>query len=186
MKRLFLAIMMALFFFVGSGCSVIARVNAKEINENSNFEIELLAKLEDVDFQNFQVIDGFGTQRYYDKKYGDFEDEPSQIDNYPHVSYDVSGFPDTLGERYVTGIHCSDPNIELFGCSVGDKALDFKVALEKRNFKKNEERGSLYFEVYEKGRIEIRFRIEYDKKEEAVLGDFTIAVDSTNLFLVMY
>ena len=185
MKRFFL---MILIIFMGcflSGCSLVARVNAKEINDNSNFEIALLTKADEVNFEGFQVIPGFGINRYYDSKYGIFE-EPAMVSEVPHVCYDISGFPDTLGERYVTGIYCSDPSIDLFGYSVGDSVKEFKACLEDRNFTRNSKRGSLFFEVYEKGRMEIRFGIDYNEQDEGFIRDFYVRVDTTNFFMVVY
>lgn len=182
MKKLLLGVLTTACALSFGGCSLAAKSTVRDINDNSDFAIDLLTKAEDLDLSGFGIIPGYGIDGYYDLKYGNFEEDPSEMDGVPMVRYDVSGWPDTLGERYVTGISCSDPAVKLYGFSVGDSFAAFEEFLtEEKDFEKYYD--TLWFAKFRKGKVEIRCGVDYDT---GLIRDYFVGVRSSNLFGVVY
>ena len=163
-----------------SGCGLSAKNTVKSLNENSNFAVPLLMKEEEVDFSNFGVLPGFGIKGYYDKKYGDFAEDPDLFAT-PMVIYSVSGWPDTTGDRCVTQIEWSDPEIHAYGITAGTLLNEADEILKDRGFSQSYDSG--HMRKYDKG--DVQFRFSYDNMEN-VLTMCCVYVDSSNIFGIIY
>jgi hypothetical protein len=147
-----------------SGCrSIRSEKIVEDINANSNFEIDLLTPAKEADFDGFVIIPGHGITGYYNKKYGDIMEDYDAV--YAcYVQYDVTSYPDVvLGEQYVTGIFVTDPDIHVYGYSVGDSREEFSDFLEEKGFDEFYNSGHLM--KFSKGRVEIRFGFNNETQE---------------------
>ena len=187
MKRLFKAFYIAIFtlilLFFGAGCSLRTKAIVKDINENTNLEIDLLTKVEDNLFdENYDIIPGFGITGYFNKKYGENYMENSDIIDACSVIYHVTAYPDAMfGKAHVTGIQITDPDIHFYGFNVGDSAADFESFLIGKNYKIFDKSERLI--KFEKGKVEIRIGINY---EEQTVRSIYVGVDTTNIFGIVY
>ena len=153
----------------------------EDINNNSNFEIDLLTKVEEGDFEGFATIPGFGVTGYYNKKYGDMEADYDAV--YAcYVQYDVTAYPDVaLGDPYVTGIFITDPEIHLYGYNVGENSEEFFDFLEKKGFKEYYNNGHLM--KFSKGKVEIRCGVKNETQE---IDSLYVGMDLTNMLGVIF
>ena len=165
-----------------SGCKpILSEKIVEDINENSNFEVNLLTPAEEVPFEGFGIIPGFGQEGYYDKKYGDYDvDYEALVACY--VVYTVTSYPDiALGEKYVTEIYITDPEINIYGYSVGDNSEEFSDFLEEKGFREEENNG--HFSRCSKGKVKINYGINIETQE---IQDIRVRIDTTNLLGVVF
>ena len=187
MKRLFkavyIAILMCVLLFCGTGCSLRTKAIVKDINENTNLEIDLLTKVEDNLFdENYDIIPGFGITGYFNKKYGENYQENSDAIDACSVIYHVTSYPDAMfGKAHITGIEITDPEIHIYGFYVGDSVADFESLLLVKKYKKFYEAERVM--KFEKGKVEIRIGINY---EEQTIRSIYVGVDGTNIFGIIY
>ena len=179
-KLLLVSLLACLLAF--SGCkSIYTQKIVDDINENSNLEIGLLTPSAEVDFSDYGIIPGFGVTGYYDKKYGDYD---SDFDKFYEccVWYSVTSYPDAvIGESHVTGIEITDPDISIYGYSVGDSSEEFVDFLEDKGFDRYYDSNTLM--KFDKGKVEIRCGIDIETKE---INALYVGVDTTNLLGVIY
>ena len=165
-----------------SGCRPIrSEMFVEDINRNSNFEINLLTPADEADFSDFNTVPGMGITGYYDKKYGDADVD---YDAYYacHVQYDVTSYPDVaFGEQCVTGIRITDPDIHIYGYSVGDSCTEFFDFLEDKGFDEYYNSGRLM--KFSKGRVEIRCGFE---PETQTIRSLYVGMDLTHRLGVIF
>lgn len=164
-----------------SGCrSIRSEKLVEDINNHSNFEIDLLTPVGECDFEGFGMIPGHGVEGYYDKKYGDITENDTL--NASYVQYDVTSYPDIgFGKKYVTGIYISDPDIHVYGYSVGDNSEEFSEFLEEKGFKVYYDNG--LYRMCSKGKVKIRCVIDREKQE---INSLYVGMDLTNMFSSLY
>ena len=165
-----------------SGCrSIRSEKIVEDINNHSNFEIDLLTPAQEADFEGFAIVPGFGVEGYYNKKYGDI------MENYDavyacYVQYDVTCYPDVaFGEKYVTGIFVTDPDIHVYGYSVGGNSEEFSEFLEGKGFDAYYDNGHLM--KFSKGKVEIRYGVNNETQE---LNSIYVGIDLTNRLGVIF
>ena len=165
-----------------SSCKpILSEKIVEDINENSNFEIALLTPVVEVDFSSFGVIPGHGITGYYDKKYGDEEVNYDDL-HACYVQYDVTSYPDVvLGEKYVTGIFITDPDIYVYDYSVGDNSEEFFDFLEDKGFDKYYNTNRMV--KFSKHKVEIRCGVDF---EAQTINSIYVGVDLTNRLGVIF
>ena len=177
---LFAALLMTVACF--SSCRpLLSEKIVEDINNHSNFEVDLLTPAQEADFDGFGIIPGFGVTGYYDKKYGDIDADYDAV--YAcYVQYDVTCYPDvSFGDEYVTGIFVTDPDINLYGYSVGDSSEEFSEFLEEKGFDEHENNGHLM--KFSKGKVEIRCGINNETQE---IRSLYVGIDLTNRLGVIF
>jgi hypothetical protein len=164
-----------------SGCrSIRSEKLVEDINNHSNFEIDLLTPVGECDFEGFGMIPGHGVEGYYDKKYGDITENDAL--NASYVQYDVTSYPDIgFGKKYVTGIYISDPEIHVYGYSVGDNSEEFSDFLEGKGFDEYYNNGR--YMMCSKGKVKIRCDVNREKQE---INGLYVGMDLTNMLGSMY
>ena len=180
-KRLFFAPLLMTVACFSSCRPILSEKIVEDINNNSNFEIDLLTPAEEVSFEGFATIPGFGVTGYYNKKYGDMEADYDAV--YAcYVQYDVTSYPDVaLGEPYVTVIFVTDPDINIYGYSVGDSSEEFSDILSDKGFEEYYNNGSLI--KFTKGKVEIRCGINNGTQE---INSLYVGMDLTNMLGVIF
>lgn len=159
-----------------SGCSIGTQKTVDDVNANSTLEIDLLTSVDEVDFSDFGVVPGFGITGYYDKKYGEENTETGEMPPY-YVLYSVTSYPDFMSRgQYVTQIDVCDPEIEIYGYSIGDSSAEFGEFLVDKGFKLN--RDEARYKRFEKGKVVIRFGVE--PETQTIAMSITVEVDVTN------
>ena len=145
-----------------SSCKpILSEKIVKDINENSNFEIALLTPADEVDFSDFGTVPGMGITGYYNKKYDEYLVEGIHE---RYVQYDVTTYPTiVVGKQYVTGIEIKDPDVHMYGYSVGDNRKDLVDFLEDKGFDEFYNNGHMM--KFSKGRVEIRFGFNNETQE---------------------
>ena len=145
-----------------SSCKpILSEKIVEDINENSNFEIALLTPADEVDFSDFNTVPGMGITGYYNKKYDQYL-VSGELERY--VQYDITTYPRIMfGEQYVTGIEIKDPDVHMYGYSVGDNSQDLADFLESKGFDEFYNSGHLM--KFSKGRVEIRFGFNNETQE---------------------
>jgi hypothetical protein len=145
-----------------SGCKpIFSEKIVEDINENSNFEIALLTPADEADFSNFNTVPGMGITGYYNKKYDEYLVEGIHE---RYVQYDVSTYPTiVVGKQYVTGIEIKDPDVHIYGYTVGDSSQAFSDFLEDKGFDEFYNNGHMM--KLSKGRVEIRFGFNNETQE---------------------
>ena len=180
-KGLLLApLLMAIACF--SSCRpILSEKIVEDINTNSNFEVNLLTPVEEANFEGFNIVPGFGVEGYYDKKYGDIDADYDAV--YAcYVQYDVTSYPDVaFGEKYVTGIFVTDPDINVYGYSIGDDCEEFFDFLEGKGFDEYYNNGHLM--KFSKGKVEIRCGVNNETQE---LDSIYVGMDLTNMLGVVF
>lgn len=181
-KKLLTIGLAVLSFISFSSCrSIRAEKIVEDINNHSNFEIKLLTPVEDAGFTDFDVIPGHGVTGYYDKKYGDIEVNYDEVYEC-YVQYDVTSYPDVaLGEKYVTGIFITDPEINIYGYSVGDSSTEFSDFLEEKGFDEYYNNGHLM--KFSKDKVEIRCGINNETHE---INSLYVGIDLSNHLGVIF
>ncbi len=177
---LFAALLMTVACF--SSCRPIySETIVEDINNHSNFAINLLTPVEEADFDGFGIIPGFGVTGYYDKKYGDIDADYDAV--YAcYVQYDVTCYPDVaFGDEYVTGIFVTDPDINLYGYSVGDSSEEFSDFLDEKGFDEYYNNG--HFIKFSKEKVEIRCGVNNETQE---INSIYVGIDVTNMFGVIF
>lgn len=175
-----MAVLMGLLSF--SSCKpILSEKIVEDINNHSNFEIDLLTPAKEADFDGFGIIPGFGVTGYYDKKYGDIDADYVAV--YAcYVQYDVTCYPDVaFGEKYVTGIFVTDPDIHVYGYSIGDNSEEFSEFLEEKGFDAYYDNGHLM--KFSKGKVEIRYGINNETQE---IRSLYVGIDLTNRLGVIF
>ncbi len=158
-----------------SGCSLGTQKKVDDLNANSDFAVGLLTPIEEADFDDYSIIPGFGVTGYYDKKYGDWEVDMEAV-SACYVRYNVTSYPDYMsGEQYVTGIFVTDPEISVYGYSVGDDSEAYKAFLQEKGFKLYED--DLRVKRFEKGKVKLRFGVN---PETQSIRSIDVEVDVTN------
>lgn len=163
-----------------SGCRPIrSEMFVEDINRNSNFEINLLTLADEADFSDFNTVPGMGVTGYYNKKYGDMDVDYDAV--YAcYVQYDVTCYPDVaFGEKYVTGIFVTDPDIHVYGYSVGDSREGFSDFLEEKGFDEYYNNGHLM--KFSKGKVEIRCGINNETQE---IDSIYVGIEKRNPFVL--
>ena len=175
-----MAVLMGLLSF--SSCKpILSEKIVEDVNENSNFEIALLTPVVEIDFSSFGVIPGHGITGYYDKKYGDEEVDYDEL-HACYVQYDVTSYPDVvLGEKYVTGIFITDPDIYVYDYSVGDNSEEFFDFLEDKGFDKYYNTNRMV--KFSKHKVEIRCGVDF---EAQTINSLYVGVDLTNRLGVIF
>ena len=165
-----------------SGCrSIRSEKIVEDINNHSNFEIDLLTPAKEADFEEFGMLHGFGVTGYYDKKYGDIEVDSEALFAC-WVKYDVKAYPNAAhGDYCVTGIHIKDPDIHVYGYSVGDSREEFSDFLEEKGFDEYYNNGHLM--KFSKGKVEIRCGINNETQE---IRSLYVGIDLTNRLGVIF
>ena len=159
------------------------RAVISDINKNLDTPYKMLEKREDMSLGNCGVIGGFGVDGYFDSKYGALDEEGSfDVEKNKAVVYYVTSWPDTvIGSGRVTRIVCADPEYSLYGCSVGGYASGFKRELAEHGFEKTG--GNLGGERFEKNGVSISYAIDSETNRVSI---FTVSVNNSNLFRIMY
>ena len=163
-----------------SGCrSIRSEKIVEDINNHSNFEIDLLTPAKEADFDGFGIIPGFGVTGYYDKKYGDIDADYDAV--YAcYVQYDVKAYPNAAhGDYCVTGIHIKDPDIHVYGYSVGDNGEEFSDFLEGKGFNEYYNNGHLM--KFSKGKVDIRCGINNETQE---IDSIYVGIEKRNPFVL--
>ena len=152
---------------------------AAKVNKNIGLPYSLLEPGPGFSSEKFGIISGFGITGYYDLRYSDnTAAETFDVEEKGGVAYYVSAWPDTvLGKSRITRIEIADPDVEIFGCHIGDYQYDFIKAIEKNGFRA---KGN---NLYECGGVLIRIDSE---RETGKLKKITVSVNSTNIFRVQY
>ena len=173
-----MAVLMGLLSF--SSCKpILSEKIVEDINNHSNFEVDLLTPAEEADFDGFGIIPGFGVTGYYDKKYGDIDADYDAV--YAcWVKYDVKAYPNAAhGDYCVTGIHIKDPDIHVYGYSVGDSREEFSDFLEEKGFDEYYNNGHLM--KFSKGKVEIRCGINNETQE---IDSIYVGIEKRNPFVI--
>ena len=175
-KRMIIACFAVILLLFSSGCSLLAIKNAEDVNKNSNLEIGLLTYAGNGLFdEHYGEIPGFGITGYYDKKYGDYEENADSIYSCS-VIYHVTSYPDVLsGKQYVTGIDVTDPETKIYGYSVGDSVEDFEAYLKEKGYKKFYDNGHLM--KFKKGKMQFRCGVDV---ETQTIRSLYVGVNVTN------
>lgn len=108
---------------------MIEKDTVKDLNSNSEFGLDLLYQLTDEDWDQYNVLSGFGMDTIYDKELPPpFENDDDFFDIHeysianPTTMYDITSYPTMISDYgYVTKIETTDPSHHLFGISVGDE-----------------------------------------------------------------
>ena len=163
-----------------SGCrSIRSEKIVEDINNHSNFEIDLLTPGKEAGFEEFGMLHGFGVTGYYDKKYGDIEVDSEALFAC-WVKYDVKAYPNAAhGDYCVTGIHIKDPDIHVYGYSVGDSREEFSDFLEEKGFDEYYNNGHLM--KFSKGKVEIRCGINNETQE---IDSIYVGIEKRNPFVI--
>ena len=110
---------------------MIEKDTVKDLNSHSEFGLDLLYKLSDDEWDQYNVLAGFGMDTIYDKELPPAFDEDDFFDIHeysitnPVTMYDITSYPSIIGDYgYVTKIETTDPNHHLFGLSVGDQVSE--------------------------------------------------------------
>ena len=182
MKKVLLlaSLLMAVGCF--SSCKpILSEKIVEDINNNSNFEIDLLTPAEEVNFEGFAAVPGFGVTGYYDKKYGDMDADYDAV-YVCYVQYDVTSYPDVaFGDKYVTGIFVTDPDLNVYGSSVGDNGKEFFDFLEGKGFDEYSNNGHLM--KFSKGKVEIRCGFNNETQE---INSIYVGIKLTNRLGVIF
>lgn len=168
-----------------SGCSIGTQKRVDEINANSTWEVDLLTPLEETDFSvgDYGVKPGFGVTGYYDKKYGEGDINTGEMPS-TYVLYSVTSYPDFMSKKkYVTQIDVCDPEIEVYGYSIGDSSEAFGAFLTEKGFQAEED-YNIRSDRFKKGKIVIRFGIE--PETQTITRSITVEVDVTNCCGVVF
>ena len=180
-KGLLFAILLMTVACFSSCRSIYSEKIVEDINNHSNFAINLLTPAEEADFDGFGIIPGFGVTGYYDKKYGDIDADYDAV--YAcYVQYDITCYPDVaFGDEYVTGIFVTDPDINVYGYSVGDNSEEFSDFLDEKGFDEYYNNG--HFIKFSKEKVEIRCGVNNETQE---ISSIYVGIDVTNMFGVIF
>jgi hypothetical protein len=115
---------------------MIEKDTVNDLNTYSEFGIDLLYQLSDEDWDQYNVLAGFGMDIIYDIELPPpfMEDEEFfNIHEYsetnPATMYDITSYPNIIGDYgYVTRIETTDPNYHLFGMRVHDQMLEEELS----------------------------------------------------------
>lgn len=130
-KRILIIVVIAVALSI-IGLMVIPKMiendTVSDMNTYSDFGLDLLYQLSDEDWDQYNVLSGFGMDTIYDKELPPAFDEDEFFDiheyseDHPVVFYDITSYPRIIGDYgYVTKIETTDPSHHLFGLSVGDE-----------------------------------------------------------------
>ena len=166
-----------------SSCVVTTAQTVRAINDTSTFEIELLTCEKEIDFTDYQEVPGFGVTGYvtgyYDKKYETNDGTPVEE---CYVLYSVTPYPDCMSRNeYVTAICVSDPEVCVFGYSVGDNADDFQAHLQTEGFELYESNDRI--RRFEKGKVMLYFGVN---PETQTVREICVKLEITNVFGIIY
>jgi len=150
MKKLLLVVFLMFSFFLLSGCNSSETDDVIfEFNNNSNFEYQLLTEVTDDIKSGFSIAYGFGMYRLVDQSIENatIEDLAAYIIIHPTTFYTVTAYPDCSdGGDFITYIETTDPDIDLFGISVGDASTQtmVKEQMDANGYIQDESDESLY------------------------------------------
>lgn len=96
----------------------------KDLNSKSSFGIDILYQLEDDEWDNYNVLEGFGIDSIYGQDLppsdGDF-DIHDYMQDHPATTYHITSYPTIISDYgYVTALDTTDSNNHVFNLSVGD------------------------------------------------------------------
>ena len=106
------------------------RKTAKLINDNCDFEYDLLHQVEEGDFAGYSSRSNSITTEYWPPAYDSARDAGEE-----YVSYSVSPYPSyDSADKFVTMITCSDTSKQFFGLTLLSNAGTIKSKLEEQGF----------------------------------------------------
>ena len=131
MKNIKFSLITSIFALLISGCTVKTQKETTYIDrpEDTNLEFWITQRvnLEDFDNKGCTFLPGWmGADEYLDSRYT--ADTSSGMATAPdiHVTYLVTGYPDTLDDRAVTNIEITDPNITVYGLTLSSTIEDIR------------------------------------------------------------
>jgi len=132
-KIIIIIVMLTLLIIIGIIVipKMIEKDTVKDLNSHSEFGLDFLYKLSDDEWDQYNVLSGFGMDTIYDKELPPAFDENDFFDIHEYsitntvTMYDITSYPSIIGDYgYVTKIETTDPNYHLFGLSVGDQVSE--------------------------------------------------------------
>jgi hypothetical protein len=152
---------------------MIEKDTVKDLNSNSEFGLDLLYKLSDEDWDQYNVLSGFGMDIIYDKELppafddDDFFDIHEYSKTNPATMYDITSYPNIIGDYgYVTKIETTDPNYHLFNLSVGEDIDGDLISetLENYHYTLDEsyQHDDIEILVYKRSKVLITIYTDYD------------------------
>ena len=162
-----------------STCVATRQQTVKDINDNSTFAIKLLTHVDDIDFTAYEEVPGLGVTGYYDKKYQTQDGTPVEE---CYVLYSVTMYPDHgIGHKCVTSIYVTDPDVVVYGYSVGDSAAEVQTYLQEEGFSLEEDGDTV--KRFQKAHVTIRVGVD---TETSTVDSIGVETDITNYFGVTF
>ena len=148
------------------------RLVVRDINQNSNLPVDILARGRDVDWSSYEIEPGFGVTLFYDT-----EPDGSEL------RFDVSMWPDAIfGKQRVDYVVCSKDTISVYGISVGDALSQAEKTLRKHGFIQTRNSDEYRLECRKFGVIISCF----PDAKAGFIQSISIRVMGTNIFGIVY
>lgn len=176
-KRLFLIFIISIFTI--NGCSNPADLYfERPIDTNLEFWITQKVSLDEFKEKGCTFLPGwFGADEYLDSRYKADISTGTAMALEIHVTYLVTGYPDTLDDRTVTQIEITDPTINVYGLTINSTQKEIKERISDiPNSSINENTFDYKFFSFKIGKANFHF---YSNK-------ITIAVPVTNKEGIIY
>ena len=173
------AFLLIVSVFCMSGCSIGTKRLVNDINANATWELNLLTPEEEMHFSDsgYGIVPGFGIKGYYDKKYWEGNMETGELPS-TYVLYSVTSYPDAMSKKKcITRIEVHDPDVEIYGFSIGDSSEAFGELLREMGFQPYNDYNA-QMDRFKKGRIVIYYGVDPDT--QTIFNDMTVAVETTN------
>lgn len=177
--KIMAAFLLIVSVFSMSGCSIGTKRLVNDINANATWELNLLTPEEEMHFSDsgYGIVPGFGITGYYDKKYGEGNMETGELPS-TYVLYSVTSYPDAMSKKKcITRIEVHDPDVEIYGFSIGDSSQAFGELLREKGFQPYNDYDAR-MDRFKKGRIIIYYGVDHDT--QTIFNDMTVAVETTN------
>jgi hypothetical protein len=183
--KIMAAFLLIVSVFCMSGCSIGTKRLVNDINANATWELNLLTPEEEMHFSDsgYGIVPGFGITGYYDKKYGEGNMETGELPS-TYVLYSVTSYPDAMSKKKcITRIDVQDPNIDIFGFSIGDSSQAFGELLREKGFQPYKDYNE-DMDRFKKGKVIIYFGIDHEM--QTISNGITVMVDTTNYFGIVF
>ena len=112
-----------------SACASSEKVIYIDRPEDTNLEFWITQRVNGIDLEEkgCTYLPGwFGASEYLDSRYDAFDDGSMLTAPEIHVTYLLTGYPDTIDDRAITSIEITDPSITVYGLTLNSTGEEIK------------------------------------------------------------